>query len=93
MEDKTFELLTRMYSDITARLDTIDQKLDEKVDKSDIVPIETNLDSNSKALFDEYKQTFEKLIAVEEKVDSIYEKVEKQDVEIRVIKGGKTQNP
>jgi len=33
-----------MYSDITARLDTIDKKLDSKADKSDIVRIENKQD-------------------------------------------------
>jgi tetrahydromethanopterin S-methyltransferase subunit G len=28
MEDKVFELMSKMYSDITARLDSIENKLD-----------------------------------------------------------------
>ncbi len=43
MEDKLFELMTKMYSDITDRLDSIDNKLDEKSDKNDIVRIEDKL--------------------------------------------------
>ena len=83
MEDKLFEFMTKMYSDITVRLDTIDKKLDEKADKSDIVRIENKSDSDSKALFDGYKQTYEKLEILETKVDGISQKIEKQDVDSR----------
>ena len=47
MEDKLFELMTKMYSDITVRLDSMDKKLDGKADKSDIVRIENKLDAAS----------------------------------------------
>lgn len=89
MEDKLFELMTKMYSDITAKLDTMDKKLDSKADKNDVIQLEDKIHNDSKALFDGYKQTYEKLESLETKVDEISSKVEKQDVEIRVIKGGK----
>lgn len=87
MEDKTFDLLSKMYSEFSARFDGIDKEIKDL--KKDVVRIENKLDTNSKALFDGYKQTYEKLGAVEEKVDSLSQKVEKQDVEIRVIKVAK----
>lgn len=89
MEDKLFELMTKMYSDITNKLDSMDKKLDGKADKSDIVRMENKQDVDSKALFDGYKQTYEKLGVLETKVDSISQKIEKQDVELKVLKGGK----
>jgi tetrahydromethanopterin S-methyltransferase subunit G len=89
MEDKLFELMTKMYSDITIRLDLIDEKLDGKSNKSDIIHIENKLDTDVKALYDGYKQTYEKLDSVETKVDSICMKLEKQDIELKVLKGGK----
>lgn len=46
-------------------------------------------DQNHKALYDEYKLTYEKLEALEEKVNEINKKVERQDVEIRVIRSPK----
>lgn len=90
MEDKMFDLMTKMYSDFTEfkkdmndfRKETRD---DIRVLKNDVICLENKLDS---ALYG-YKLTFEKLTAIEEKVDDIYAKVEKQDVEITVIKGGK----
>jgi len=58
--------------------------------------LENKLDNNSKALFDGYNLVYEKLQehdkrfdSLESKVDNINAKVEKQEVEIRVIKGGK----
>ena len=101
MEDKTFELLTKMYSEFSSRFDGVendikglkndvkDLKNDVKSLKNDVVRIENKLDTNSKALFDGYSQTYEKLLEVDKKVDGLCDKVEKQEVEIKVIKGGK----
>ena len=101
MEDKTFELLTKMYSEFTDRFDDVgkdikilkddvkDLKDDVKDLKNDVIRIENKLDTNSKALFDGYNQTYEKLSLVEKKVDGLSDKVDKQEVEIKVIKGGK----
>ena len=47
MEDKLFVLMTKMYSDISVRLDSMDKKLDGKADKSDIEHIENKLDAAS----------------------------------------------
>ena len=87
MEDKTFELLTKMYSEFSSRFDGVEN--DIKGLKNDVVRIENKLDTNSKALFDGYSQTYEKLLEVDKKVDGLCDKVEKQEVEIKVIKGGK----
>jgi hypothetical protein len=89
MEDKLFEMMTQMYSDLTTKLDSINDKLDGKAGKEDIVRIENIFDDNSRSLFDGYKMTYEKLGIIEEKVDEISQKVERQDVEIKVIKGSK----
>ncbi|TYQ17647.1 UNVERIFIED_CONTAM: hypothetical protein Cloal_0004 [Acetivibrio alkalicellulosi] len=91
MEDKTFELLTKMYSDFTEfrketadRLDTLEngQKKIESI-------LENDIKSDIKALYDGYKQTYEKVSSLENKVDGLSSKLEKQEVEIKVIKGGK----
>lgn len=94
MEDKVFELITKMYSEFSEfKKDMNEFKKDmnefRKEAKNDIIGLENKIDTNSKALFDGYKQTFEKLTVIEKKVDEISAKVEKQDVEITVIKGGK----
>lgn len=46
------------------------------------------MDKNHKALYDGYKLNYEKLGVLEEKVDKIEQNIARQDVEIRVIKGG-----
>ncbi len=104
MEDKMFELVTKMYDEFSEfrkdmnefKKDMIEFKEDMNEFrketnkeirglKNDVIRFENKLD----AVFDGYKQTFEKLMVVEKKVDDISAKVEKQDVEITVIKGGK----
>lgn len=104
MEDKTFELMTKMYSEFSEfrkdmtgfkndmtgfRQEMNEFKQETRKDiralKNDVIRIENKLDS----ALDGYKQVYEKLTVVENKVDDIAAKVEKQDVEITVIKGGK----
>ncbi len=89
MEDKMFEFMTKMYAEMTNRFDAIDKKLDSKADKNDIVRIENKLDNTTKALFDGYNQVYDKVVAVENALNDLSSKVEKQEVEIKVIKGGK----
>ena len=83
MEEKMLALMEKLYVEF--------KSLDAKVGslQKDVLRIENKLDTDSKALFDGYSQTYEKLSVIEAKVDAISSKVEKQDVEIRVIKGAK----
>lgn len=77
-----FEFMTKMYGEM--------QGIKENMaTKQDIVRLEDKMDMNHKALYDGYKLTYEKLTMLEEKVNEIDKKVERQDVEIRVIKGAK----
>lgn len=73
--DKTFELMTKMYADLkegqdelNKRLDGVDKKLDTKADKSDIVRMENTITPKIEALFDGYKQNTEQLIRIEDEV-------------------------
>jgi len=68
MEDKAFELLTKMYSEITEQFKEVKAKLDEKADKSDIVRIENELNPKVNALFDGYKQHTDILERIEKEV-------------------------
>lgn len=93
MDEKIFNLLETMYSDLTNRIDNMGKELrdfkNNSATKHDIVRLESKIDENHKALYDGYKLTYEKLAALEEKVNDIDKKVERQDVEIRVIKSVK----
>lgn len=84
MDDKTFKLLEEMYSDLSKRIDKMENNL-----KRDNVKLENKIDQNHKALYDGYKLTYEKLGILEEKVSEINRNVERQDLEIRVIKSVK----
>lgn len=89
MDDKLFELMTKMYSEMQQGFDKVHKELKEV--RNDMVKIEDKLETNSKTLFDGYKQNYEKLTNVEKKLEDISSKVEKQDVEIRVIKNVSNQ--
>lgn len=87
MEDKTFELVEKLYSEF------IEFRKESKGDiqslKNDVLRIENKLDDNSKALFDGYKQTYEEVKEVKNTIQDMSYKMEKQEVEIKVIKGSK----
>jgi archaellum component FlaC len=88
MEDKMFELMSKIYGELTEFRTETNKRLDSL--ENDIVRLENKLDTNSKTLFDGYKQTYEKVMDVENAVKDLSTKVEKQEVEIKVIKGGKS---
>jgi archaellum component FlaC len=83
VEDKTFELLTKMYSEFSGRFDGVENRL-KKVESL----IENDVKKDISALYDGYKQTYEEVVDIKKTANEISSKVEKQDVEIRVIKGG-----
>lgn len=83
MEDKTFELLTKMYGEFSGRFDGVENRL-KKVESL----IENDVKKDISALYDGYKQTYEEVVNIKKAVNEISSKVEKQDVEIRVVKGG-----
>ncbi|NLL07235.1 MAG: hypothetical protein GX270_15970 [Clostridiaceae bacterium] len=68
MEDKSFELLTKMYSEMTEQFKEVNKKLDEKADKNDIIRLENELNPKVKALFDGYKQHTDLLERIENEV-------------------------
>ena len=81
-----FDLMGKMYTEMNSRFDEINKKLDTKADKNDIIRLEDKIENKTKVLFDVYTQTYEKLTDIEKKLEYISIKVEKQDIEIRVIK-------
>ncbi len=81
MEDKAFELISKMYADMTQRMDTIQKEVQDG-----FIKLEDKTDTRFTALFDGYKQSYEKLTTLENKVDELSSKIQKQDVEIRVIR-------
>lgn len=95
MEDKMFELMTKMYSEFSEfRKETNDKfdNLESEVKglRGDIVRIENDLDKKADAALDGYQQVYEKQLEHDKRFDTLEGKMQKQDVEIRVIKGGLT---
>jgi hypothetical protein len=94
VEDKIYDLLEKMHIEFSSRFDGMESRLSilEKGQQkigNDVTEFETMLKDNTKTLFDGCKQTYEKLETLEKKIDDISAKVDKQEVEIKVIKGGK----
>ncbi len=85
--DDTFELLTKLYSEFTDFRKEVNEKLDQKADKSDIARIEYEHDHKLEAALDGYKQAYEKLDVIEDKVDNLVGKVDRHDIKIQVIEG------
>ncbi len=97
MEDKTFELMEKMYiefnkkfggleTDMKNGFNQVNQKLDEKADKSDIARLENDLKPKAETALDGYKIVYEKLQELQTDIREVSKKVETQEVELRVIK-------
>ena len=91
MENKTFELLEKMYSDIQSRFDMMGNEIKEvrKEMQNGFVRLENKMDENHKALYDGYKQNSEAITEIKEDIKELKSRVENQEIELRVIRGGK----
>lgn len=82
--DKIYDLIDKMYSDLSGKIDGMGNEI-KKVD----IKIEHKIEPKIQALFEAKDIIYEKLDNLGEKVDNLSSKLEKQEVEIKVIKGGK----
>ena len=91
MENKTFELLEKMYSDIQSRFDIMGNEIKEvrKEMQNGFVRLENKMDENHKALYDGYKQNSEAITEIRKDIKELKSRVENQEIELRVIRGGK----
>ncbi len=94
MDERLFELIEKMYSEMQQGFKRVNEKfigIDEKLNKLDKgqTALEDRLENTRKTLFDGYKQNAEGIQRIESKLDELTAKVVKQEVEIRVIKGAK----
>ncbi len=105
MDEKIFNLLEKMYVDLTGRIDglsgtveglsrRVDVLNDEMYDmrtefRQDFVRLENKMDENFSALYDGYKQCIEGIGDLRGKVDGLTDKVEHQEIHLQVIKGSK----
>ena len=87
VENKTFELLEKMYVEFSEfRNETRDELQGLK---NDIVRIENVHGKKLDALFDGYKQLTEGQDEIKSQLKELSSKVEKEDMQITVLKGNK----
>ncbi len=86
MEDKMFELITKMYSEFSEFRKETNVKLDTL--GNNMLKIEQEHGKKIDAALDGYHQVYEKQLEHDKRFDNLENKLQKQDVEIRVIKGG-----
>jgi len=94
MEDKIFDLLAKLYSDMTEQFKSV--KDDIRGLKNDIIRIENDHGQKLDALFDGYKQLYEKQLEhdkqfdkIENKLDNLSIRVTSHDTKLEVLEGGK----
>ncbi len=87
MDDKLFELIEKMYSEMQNGFTEVRGEI--KNLNHSVIKLENKVDNNLKALYDGYNQNTEKLCMLEYKINDLSNKVERQELEIRVINGGK----
>lgn len=94
MDEKTFELMEKFYADF------LETKEDIKGIKQDVgilkvgqkkleINMENEISNKVKMLFEGQKGINEHLEKIENKLDEVSEKVDKHDIKIQVIEGGK----
>ena len=76
MEDKTFELIEKMYSEMQSGFKEVRQ---------DIVKLEDKMDENHKVLYDGYKQNSEAITEIKEDIKDLKSRVDNQEIELWVI--------
>ena len=91
MEDKMFEIMTKLYSEFSEfRKETSDRfnslESDVKGLRGDVVRLENDLGKKTDAALDGYHQVYEKLQEHDQRFDVLENKLQKQDVDIRVIR-------
>jgi predicted nucleic acid-binding Zn-ribbon protein len=103
--DKLFEFIEKMYAELKGnqekmysemkagfksvnnRLDNVEGRLGN-VEKA-VISLEYELKETKKTLYDGYVQNTEAINRLETKVDKLSEKVDRHDIKIQVIEGGK----
>ena len=91
MEDKTFELLTKMYSEFSefrtetnSKFNNIEKRLDSI--EGHVLRIENKQNDDSKALYDGYNQTFENTNEIKKDVKEIKETLNVHEVKLLKVK-------
>lgn len=89
--DKRLDGMDKRFDGMDKRLDGMDERLDsiEKSQRRMEMKVEQSIEPKIQALFEDRDIVHTKLNSIQTAVDDLTQKVEKQELEIRVIKGGK----
>lgn len=99
--DKMFDLLTKMYSEmqgIKIEMQEGFTTVNERLDKVENEVLKTNMkieqvvEPKLTALFDGHTQHEDTFTRIEGKLNDLTDKVDKHDIKIQVIEGGKRAN-
>lgn len=91
MEDKTIEFLEKMYADLKNEIKSVKEELktDIQTVSNQVTKLENTLTPKVESLFDGYKQVVECQEDIRNQLGNLASRVESQDVQITVLKGGK----
>lgn len=94
MDEKIYDLIEKMYTDLKSDISNVSSQVTKMENDirnvgNQVTKMENGLQPKVETALEGYKVVYEKLNVLEDKLDNISSKVEKQDVEIRVIKGVK----
>jgi hypothetical protein len=87
MDDKVFNLLEKMYAEFTEFKQEVGQRFDKL--ENQVTKIEVEHGKKLDVLFDGYAQNTEAIKELSIKVDEVLDKVDRHDIKIQVIEGGK----
>jgi len=91
MEDKMFELMTKMYTEMQEMKENMATKADlndiKEELKQDIAKLEDNHGRKLDALADGYTQCIEGINKLQNEVEKLTDRVEHQEIKLQVIKG------
>ncbi len=99
--DKLFDLMSKMYGEmqngfksVNNRLDKLETRMDnfevrmDSLEKNQ-VKLENEVHEGFKTLYDGYIQNAESITRIEAKVDCIYDRVNKNEIELKVLQKSK----
>lgn len=89
--DKIYDLMEKMYIEFSKKFENQDMKIDsiyQNQVKMDM-KIEQNIEPKLQALYEAKDIIYDRLDKIEDKVDTVASRMEKQEVEIKVMRGGK----
>lgn len=84
MEKELFELMTKMYAEMQEMRKELNEKIDKKANKQDIVRLENKIDEKLEALFDAREVGIDKDEEISNGLQRVEKKVDK--LELRVLR-------